>query len=282
MKALIIGADGQLGFDLVRTFGPEAIGLTHKDIEVTDPASVAAILEKYRPTAVLNTAAIVKPEWCDQNRQVCMNVNAQGQANVAAACAKIGAIPVFFSSDYVFDGSKKSFTEEDEVNALNVYGETKVAGEKATQQATPSHYIIRTSWLFGVQMPHKGSDFPRAILKQADEGKPIKVIADRFGSPTYTRDLAQIVAQLIRDKAAYGTYHVTNSGSCSWYELAVEVLRQCSSSASVTPQTTAESGTTIQHPSYSVLENAKLRTLGIVMRPWQEALTEYLKEIGRI
>ncbi|MDO8729218.1 MAG: NAD(P)-dependent oxidoreductase, partial [bacterium] len=196
-RVVIIGSDGQLGCDLMRVFGDRAIGLTHKDIEITDADMVFSVLSKLKPDVVINTAAIVKSEWCEINREACFKVNAYGAQNVAKASAAIGAVSVFISSDYVFDGHKQSFSESDIPVSLNVYGTSKLEGEQLTKTSNSRHYIIRTSWLFGVQVSHKGYDFPRLMLKVAREKGQVSVVNDQFGSPTYTYDLSLKIKQLV-------------------------------------------------------------------------------------
>lgn len=275
-RVVIIGSDGQLGHDLMLAFGDKAIGLTHKDIEITDAGMVFSVLSKLKPDVVINTAAIVKSEWCETNKEACFEVNAYGAENVAKASEAVGAVSVFISSDYVFDGRKKSFSEGDTTAPLNVYGESKLAGEQLTQKANSRHYIIRTSWLFGVQVSHKGHDFPRLILNRAREKGQVSVVNDQFGSPTYAYDLALKIKQLIDMEVPYGTFHITNQGACSWYHFAEEVLKLFDVHTNLVPIRTEESGSKLRRPVFSVLENRRLKDLNIeLLRGWQDALADY-------
>ena len=279
-KILVIGADGQLGFDVMRAFGREAVGLTHQDIEVTDQHSVQRALREHKPDVVIHTAALGGSEVCETQADLCFSVNAMGAWNVAKAAAEAGSSVVFISSDYVFDGSKDTFSEEDAPHPLNVYGASKLAAEHLVQIANPKHYIIRSSWFFGQNLPSKGYDFPRRMLRLAQEQSQVRVVNDQFGSPTYTRDLAFKMKELLDRGVAYGLYHITNQGSCSWYELAKKVFEIFQIKTELVSISTLESPSKIKRPRSSILENGRLQQLNIeLLRPWQEALLDYAKEI---
>ena len=279
-RYLVIGADGQLGFDLMRTFGKKAVGLTHRDVDITDRQSVQNILEEHKPDVVINVAAISNSERCEKEPDLCFSVNAIGAWNVAKAATTIGSSVVFISSDYVFDGSKKIFGEEDAPSPLNIYGVSKAAGEYLVKIANPKHYIVRSSWFFGKQISHKGHDFPRLMMKLAQERSQVHVVNDQFGSPTYTQDLAEKIQELIDGNAPYGVYHITNQGSCSWYEFAKKIFETFHIEAELVPISTKESTSTIQRPKYSILENTRLTQAGIgLMRPWEEAIEDYAKDL---
>jgi len=281
MKILILGADGQLGFDLMRVFGEKAIGLTHKDVEITDTVQVTAVIKKHRPDVVINTAAIVRAEWCEINTEKCFAVNAYGAQNVAKVATEAGAAIVFISTDYVFDGSKNGFEESDPVNAINVYGASKVRGEELTAVANKAHYIIRSSWFFGSNLPHKGLDFPRKILELARSQPEIRVVNDQFGSPTYTKDLAEKIKELIEKRAPFGIYHITNQGVASWYDFAKEILRFSGTDTKLKAISSTESRSGLKRPRNSILKNTKFQELGIaLLREWPEALKEYLGELN--
>jgi len=282
-KIVIIGSDGQLGYDLMRVFGDEAVGLAHKDIEITNSGRVVSVLSKLKPDVVINTAAIVKSEWCETSKEACFKVNAYGAQNVAKATAAIGAISVFISSDYVFDGRNQSFSENDVAAPLNVYGASKLEGERLTKTENSKCYIIRTSWLFGVRVSHKGYDFPRLMLKTAREKGRVSVVSDQFGSPTYTYDLSLKIRQLVDTEAPYGVYHITNQGMCSWYDFAEEVFRLFGVHATVIPIHTEESDSKIRRPAFSVLENRRLKELNMgLLREWKDALADYAIEVQEL
>ncbi|MEK7654147.1 MAG: dTDP-4-dehydrorhamnose reductase [Patescibacteria group bacterium] len=279
-KILIIGADDQLGFDLMRSFGEKATGLTNKDIEVKNAAQVEEMIASHHPDVVINTAAISKSEWCELNKDECLAVNAVGAGNVAAAANKVGAAIIQISTDYVFDGSKDSFRESDQPNPLNVYGSSKFEGERAVRKNNPKYYIVRSGWFFGKNIPHKGLDFPRLMLKLAKEQGEVRVVRDQFGCPTYTRDLASKIKELLHRNAPFGVYHITNQGRTSWYGFAKKTFELAKEKAKLIPIATAESGSKIQRPKNSILENRNLSEVGIpLLRPWEEALKDYFEEI---
>jgi len=279
-RYLVIGADGQLGFDLMRVLGDKAVGLTHRGIDITDQQSVWNILEEHRPDIVINVAAISNAEQCGKEPDLCFSVNAMGAWNVAKAAAAIGCPVLLMSTDYVFDGSKDGFQEDDATHPLNVYGASKAAAEHLVQIANLQHYIIRSSAFFGAQLSHKGHDFPRLMLRLAKEQPDVRVVNDQFISPTYTKDLASKIKELIELEVPYGIYHVTNQGSCSWYELAKKVFEISGTNIQLLPIPTSQSPSEIKRPRNSVLKNTKFQELNIeLLQPWEEALEEYFEEI---
>lgn len=281
MKVLIIGANGQLGNDLVKAFqGEELIPLTHKDIEICDYARTREILTKAKPDAVINTAAYHRTDECEDNVQKAFEVNAFAVRNLAQVCQDLGCTLVHMSTDYVFGGEKATpYTEDDLPNPLNVYGVSKLAGEHFVRNICEKHFIIRSSGLFGVAgASGKGGNFVETMIRLAKERKPIRVVDDQVLSPTYTRDLAQKIKELLRTEA-YGLYHLTNSGQCSWYEFASKIFELMNLKPDLAPTTTAEFGAKARRPVYSVLAHEGLKRLGLDdLRPWPEALRAYLKE----
>lgn len=281
-RIAIIGASGMLGYDLLRAAqaGDTAIGLSHEDVEITDPESVRAALEGAKPDVVINTAAITKTELCEVEPERAFTVNAVGVYHVAKAARELGAAIVYISTDYVFDGAKPSFSEDDEPRPLNVYGAAKLAGEHLTRLANPRYYIARTGWLFGKNVSHKGYNFVTLMLDKAKSQSEVRVVNDQHGTPTYTLDLATKIYELIQRRAPFGTYHITNQGDATWYEFAKAIFELSGMNPKLIPIATAESGSKIRRPPFSVLENTKLGELGIEpLRPWPEALRVYLDEI---
>lgn len=281
-KIAIIGASGMLGYDLMRSARPgdALVGLSHSEIEITDPASVAAALGRLRPDVVINTASLTKTELCETEPAKAFLVNAVGAYHVAKTAAEFGAVVVFISTDYVFDGSEPSFSEEDVPHPLNIYGASKLAGEHLTCLVNPRHYIVRSSWLFGKNVSHKGYNFVTLMLEKARSGEEIKVVNDQTSSPTYTLDLSEKIYELVDQQAPYGVYHITNQGCALWHDFAQKIFELSGMSAKPIPITTAESGTKIKRPQFSVLENKRLRDFGLTpLRPWPEALSAYLDEI---
>jgi dTDP-4-dehydrorhamnose reductase len=283
MKVLIIGANGQLGTDLCKTLSNfEVIPLLHRDIEVTDINSVFAACQQHRPDVIINTASYVRVDDCEDNIEHAYRVNALGARNVAVAAQEVDATLVHISTDYVFGGDEKHtipYTEFDVPAPLNIYGGSKLASEKFIQHLCHRYFIVRTSSLFGMAgCSGKGGNFIETILKLAKQQDELRVVNDQVFSPTYSKDLAEKITQLISTKH-YGIYHITNSGSCSWYEFALETLNLAGSKTPIIPVTSSGYPQRARRPSYSVLDNYHLRLLGIDnMRHWKEALRDYLKE----
>lgn len=284
MKIVVIGSTGQLGTDLMKVLGKEhqAMGLTHKEIEVTDSNS-CQIIKDYRPEIVINTAAFHKTDQCEEEPLKTFAVNAIGAKNVAMVSKEIGATTIFISTDYVFDGSKSEpYTEDDVPNPINTYGISKLAGELFTKQ-NPKHYIIRVASLFGVAgASGKGGNFIETMIAKAKGNDPIKVVDDMWMSPTYTKDVAEAIKKIVELNVPYGVYHTTNSGYCSWFEFAKEIFKMTVLNPNLAPIKTQQLQMKARRPQFSALKSAKLPRYGILMRSWKEALREYLAEKGHI
>jgi len=288
MKVSVTGASGQLGADLCRILRNfETIPLTHQDVEITDMNSVKEVLGKYKPDIIINTAAYVRVDDCETAPDKAFSVNAVGARNVAVAAQELGAGLVHISTDYVFGGEAElrdtPYTEFDTPVPLSTYGKSKLAGENFVQHLCSKHFIIRTSGLFGIAgASSKGGNFIETILKLAREGSELRIVNDQVLSPTYTKDLARKIGQLITTEY-YGIFHVTNKGACSWYELTTETLKLAGLRTPVTPLTSDQYSQKAKRPRFSVLDNYHLRLLGIDdMRTWQEALKDYMIEKGHI
>ena len=278
MKVAIIGANGQLGTDIVKAFADEeVIALTQSDIEISDIDSVQRAFEGIQPDVVVNTAAFLNVDLCEKERAKAFLVNETGALNLARVLDKRNIPLLHVSTDYVFDGTKKRPYEEiDAPNPLNVYGESKLAGERAIQANCSRHYIVRTSGLYGhAKCLAKGSNFIEKILAKSKESPELRVVDDEVLTPTYAFDLARQIRTLVQT-GHYGLYHATNSGECSWYEFAKEVLKLAGSSKTVVPVGSNMYPSEVRRPAYSVLENANLRSQGLdVMPAWQESLAHY-------
>ncbi len=281
MKILIIGANGQLGSDLVKALADqELIPLTHAEIEVTDAGQVQAAFDHHRPEIVINTAAFHQVDVCEQEVERAFRVNAYAPRLLALACRDHDAALVHISTDYVFGGDttrRTPYVETDCPAPINVYGLSKLAGEYFIRYLWPRHFIVRTSGLYGVAgSSGKGGNFVEGRLKQARAGQPIRMVTDQVLTPTYTADLARAIRRLV-ETDHYGLYHITSAGQCSWYDFTAKILELAGLRTELIPQTTAESGAAARRPAYSVLENAALKAIGLDdMRPWPEALAEYL------
>ncbi len=288
MTIVIIGANGQLGTELIQSLvsrkGERVVGFTHREVEITDLRSVERALslaagDDIQPSFVVNAAAYNLVDDCEKNPDAAFAVNARGAGNVARAAAQIGTAVVHFSTDYVFDGAKgKPYAETDTPNPISVYGKSKLAGEEAVRRENPRHYILRTSGLYGHAPPRgRGANFVEMMLQRATSGGKVEVVADLRLSATYTRSLARQLPGILA-AAPFGLYHVTNAGGCSWFEFAQELFRQVRLSVDLQPIRSAQLNRPASRPPCSILENAALRALGLdVMAPWQEALAEYLR-----
>ena len=280
MRILIIGANGMLGKDLLQEWTQdEIVPATSRDADIRDLEQVRQLVSRTRPDWIVLTAAYTDVDGSEKNPELAFAVNGEGTKNVARAAQEFGAKLFYVSTDYLFDGTAVQPIETDHpIAPVNVYGQSKAAGERAVQENHHAWCIARTSWLFG----RGGSSFPEKILHASENRKELTIVADQFGSPTYTRDLAGAIRDLVR-KDARGILHVTNAGSCSWFEFAKEVLRQAGrDSIRVLPITTAEAGRPAKRPGYSVLSPASLHEQGIKLRSWQEAATAYLKELREL
>lgn len=279
MRVVVIGATGQLGRELLRALADEeVVGLSHAECDVTHPDAVAKIIVENDPDVVINTAAFHKVEACEDDPARAFAVNAEGAWHVARACLAVDALPVYISTDYVFSGDKDNpYVEEDVPAPVNVYGISKAAGEMAVRAATLRHLIVRTSGMFGIAgSREKGGNFIETMLRLARQRKAVRVVDDQIFSPTYAADLADVVASLLHAEAV-GTYHVTNSGCCSWYELAKKAFELSGTDVDLERTTTAAFGARVRRPAYSVLDHKALRALGLQSpRPWDEAVADYL------
>lgn len=280
MKVGIIGADGQLGFDLVRSFRDhaEVIEWTFDDFDVTDREQTLRVIGDAAPHVVINTAAFHKVGECEQNPKKSFEVNAIGAFNAASAAAVIGAKIVFISTNYVFGNSKDSYVESDTPCPLNIYGASKLAGEQLTRIANSgAYYIVRTSALFGEHQGGKGYNFVTLMLNLAREGKEIRVVDDQYTAFTYTKDLAEAIRQLALGDVSPGTYHITNQGNASWYEFAKEIFEYAHVSPDLKPISSEEQHEMLVRPRSSVLRSEVLSGKGInPTRSWEEALRKYV------
>lgn len=272
MKILIVGSHGMLGQDLMAAFkNHEVIGWRSNDLDISNSEQVQKKIKELKPKVVINAAAYTAVDNCETNRVLAMKVNGEGPGNLAKICKEIGAILVHYSTDYIFNGQKKDgYTENyNQIDPLNVYGESKALGEKLVKENCDQYYILRISWLYG----KNGKNFVDTMLKLGAEKKELKVVNDQHGSPTYTVDVAQRTKEIIETiKPAFGTYHTTNSGSCTWYEFTKEIFKLKKISCHVVPCSSAEYPRPAIRPSYSILLNTKLPP----MRKWEDALKEYL------
>lgn len=285
MRIALIGAAGQLGTDLHRYLSGEIIPLTHADIEVTQSDSIDAMLDSVEPDLVLNTAAYNLVDKAETENEAAMAVNAWAPRLLALACAKRNLTLAHMSSDFVFgleSGPQSPKTEIDPPGPQGVYAASKLLGEYFVRSHCPRHFVIRTCGLYGLAATKAKGNFVLTMLRLAKEKPQLKVVADQRCVPSYTKDVATVIAALVQTQA-YGLYHATNSGDSSWYEVAAEAVRLAGLTTPVLPTTTKEFGAPATRPAYSVLNCSKIeKATGLVMRPWKEALAAYLTDIGAI
>ena len=273
MKILVTGAYGQLGREIARQGSAHELILTDCDtLNIADGQVVSAMMRQVKPQAVVHCAAFTNVDGAEADFDGAFRVNVVGSQNMAAACLATGARMVYISTDYVFDGnSEKPYREFDQTNPQSVYGLTKLHGEEMVRRILGRHYIVRTAWLYG-----EGNNFVRTMLNLAAKQDTLRVVNDQVGTPTSTVDLTKVIFRLL-ESDAYGTYHASCQGQCSWYEFACEIFRQAGKDVKVLPVTTSEFVRPAKRPVYSVLDNHMLRmTVGDPMRSWLESLREYL------
>ena len=288
MKILVTGADGQLGTDLcIALKNHELAPLTIQDGDIADLEFIKGRALKHRPDVIINTASFVRVDDCEDQRELAFRVNALGAKNVALAAHEINAKLVHISTDYVFGGETVTrstpYLEDDQPSPCNVYGASKQEGDGHVQSICKNHVIVRSSALFGTAgAMGKGGNFVETMLKLSKEKPELRVVNDQVFSPTYTHDLALKIAQIIEIPFT-GIIHVTNRGACSWYEFAVEILRQAGLKTPVVSITSGQFPQRAKRPHYSVLGHGELQRLGLDdLPPWQEALADYLKRKGHI
>ncbi len=274
MRVLITGAGGLLGRALVEVWGSdEIVPATSKDADIRDNNQVRRLLTSCRPDWTVHTAAYTDVDGCEKNPELTQQVNYCGAINIARATAELGSRLLLISSDYVFDGEKRSpYEVDDPVRPLNAYGRSKADAERGVREVLPGCCILRTSWLFGAE----GRCFPKTILLLAKDRKTLPVVSDQRGSPTFNRDLAQVIVRLVRTNAT-GTIHAANAGDCSWFEFANEIVNTAGlADITILPISTQELKRPAPRPLYSVLSCTGLVQYGISMRTWQEALKAHL------
>ncbi len=283
LKILITGARGQLGRDIEDNFnkieGCRVISFGREEMDVTQLNNVQELVAANAPDVVIHSAANTNVDGCELEPDNAYRVNTLGSRNMAVASEKVGAKLVYVSTDYVFDGtSQYPYTEFDTTNPISVYGKSKLAGEKYVAGFSSKYFIVRTSWLYG----EHGNNFVKTMLRLAKEKTELNVVDDQVGSPTYTKDLARFIVDLVQTDL-FGTYHATNTGSCSWFQFAKAIFQMSGlSHIKVKPGTTSELNRPAPRPAYSVLDHYCIRLEELPdLRLWEEALQEYLSNQGK-
>lgn len=280
MKFFINGVNGQLGFDIVRELEKrgykEYLATTKEDLDITNKKEVLKTIQDYKPDIIFHCAAYTAVDKAENDKENAYKINVTGTENILLAAQKIGAKIIYVSTDYVFDGTKDGLYEvNDSTNPINIYGQTKLKGEEIVKKY-PKHFIARTSWVFGIH----GHNFVKTMLKLSETKTEVRVINDQFGSPTYTVDLAKALVDLSLS-THYGTYHINNSGFCSWAEFADFIFKTCHKNVTVHAIPTSEYKTDAKRPMNSKLSKKSLSDHGFSLLPdWKDATKRYIEELN--
>ena len=280
MNILVTGVKGQLGYDVVNCLKErqiDCIGADKEEFDITDLEAVRSYFENTKPTALIHCAAYTAVDKAEDELELCRKVNAEGVRNLARVCKEMNIKMLYISTDYVFPGTGEHFYEVgDQTGPLSQYGKTKLEGELAVKELLEKYFIIRISWVFG----KNGANFVKTMLRLGKEREELTVVADQIGSPTYTKDLAPLLCDMIVSEK-YGTYHATNEGICSWAEFAKEIFHQAGLNVKVKEVTTEEYGVSkAVRPKNSRMSKESLTAAGFKRLPdWKDALGRYLREI---
>ncbi|WP_066714617.1 dTDP-4-dehydrorhamnose reductase [Clostridium sp. Marseille-P299] len=279
MKVLVTGVKGQLGYDVIKSLNSrniENIGAGREEFDITDLEKTREFIVNSKADVVIHCAAYTAVDRAEDEQELCEKVNVIGTKNIATVCKEIDAKMVYISTDYVFPGTGEAFYEVDDATGpLSVYGKTKLQGEELVKSILDKYFIARVTWIFGVN----GSNFVKTMLRLGKERDVINVVADQYGSPSYTADIAPLLCDMIMTEK-YGTYHVTNEGICSWAEFTEEIFRLAGYDTKVNHITTEEYPTKAARPKNSRLSKEKLVENGFYKLPdWKDALARYLEEL---
>lgn len=280
MRFLVTGVKGQLGHDVMEELalrGHEGVGVDVEEMDITDAQTVERVIKGAQADGVIHCAAYTAVDAAEDEPEVCCKVNADGTENIAKVCRELDLPMMYISTDYVFDGEgERPWEPQDTCNPLNVYGKSKYLGEVAVQKYLEKYFIVRIAWVFGVS----GKNFIKAMLNKAKTTDKVTVVDDQVGSPTYTRDLAVLVVDMM-ETDRYGVYHATNEGICTWYEFAKEIFAQAGIGMEVSPISADEYPAKAKRPHNSRMDKSKLDEAGFRRLPtWQDALERYLKVIS--
>ena len=280
MKVLVTGVNGQLGYDVIKELKKrkiECIGCDIEDFDITDFGQTKNFILEYKPDAVIHCAAFTAVDKAEDEKDICYKVNVIGTQNIAKVCKMINAKMIYISTDYVFPGNGENFYEvDDKTGPLSVYGKTKLQGENAVKEYLDNYFIVRISWVFGIN----GNNFIKTMLRLSKTKAELNVVSDQIGSPTYTADLAPLLCDMIITEK-YGTYHATNEGVCSWAEFAETIFDFSKKNVKINSIKTSEYKTKAVRPLNSRMSKEKLIKSGFNRLPsWQEALKSFINEIG--
>lgn len=280
MKVLVTGFNGQLGYDVIKELNLRSVeckGVDLQDFDITDREQTLSYIKEYEPDVVVHCAAYTAVDKAEDDEENCRKVNVEGSENLALACKELDAKMLYVSTDYVYGGNGDTpFETSDETDPKSVYGRTKLEGENAVRKHLDKYFVVRTSWVFGIN----GNNFVKTMLRLGAERDELNVVADQIGSPTYTPDLARLICDLIVTEK-YGIYHGTNENYCSWAEFAAEIMRLGGRKAIVNPIPSSQYPARAQRPLNSRLSKTCLDEAGIDRLPtWQNALERYIGELN--
>ena len=280
MKVLVTGVGGQLGYDVLKELMRrkiDSIGADLQEFDITDYEAAHSFISKHMPDAIIHCSAYTAVDKAENEPELCRRVNVLGTENIAKICKEIDAKMIYISTDYVFPGTGKEFYEVDSpTEPQNIYGQTKLAGEIAVKNILDKHFIVRISWVFGIN----GNNFVKTMMRLGKERSELNIVADQIGSPTYTADLAPLLCDMVfSDK--YGTYHATNEGICSWAEFAQEIFKIAGINSKVNEIPTSKYQTKAKRPLNSRMSKNSLAKNGFrKLRNWQEGLRDYIQSVG--
>jgi dTDP-4-dehydrorhamnose reductase len=276
---LVTGANGQLGFDVIKELNKRNIsclGVGREDLDITDSIATYEYILKLNPKCVIHCAAYTEVDKAKNEEEICYNVNALGTEYIAKACKEVNSKMIYISTDYVFDGRGDiPFEAYDLPNPISTYGKTKYEGELKVKEILEKYFIVRTSWVFGAH----GNNFVKTMIKIGREKESLNVVCDQVGSPTYTADLSVILCDMAQSEK-YGVYHATNDGFCSWAEFAIEIMKKANLNCVINPIPTSKYKTSAVRPLNSRLSKKSLIDNRFKLLPrWEEALNRYLGEL---
>lgn len=290
MRVLVTGVNGQLGYDVIKELkkrGHNPVGVDREQMDLTVPSQIKECIEKVNPEAIIHCAAYTAVDAAEDNEELCRQVNAYATRDIAQYAKKLDIPMIYISTDYVFNGEKGleginseefdtlkylEYIESDETNPQNIYGKTKLEGELYVKELLDKYYIVRISWVFG----ENGNNFIDTMIRLSKDREELNVIYDQIGSPTYTKDLAPLLVDMIEtDK--YGIYHATNDGFCSWYDFAMEIFKVTGANIEINPIETSQYPTKAKRPFNSKMSKQKLIDNGFkALRSWQDATKDYI------
>lgn len=283
-SVVVTGCEGQLGAELCRQLGSTGIGLTRTEGDLLDKRGLAKTLQQLQPAVVINTAAYTAVDRAESEPAVCHALNAQGVASLAEVCRELNCVLVQVSTDYVFGGDaqrQSPYCEGDEPRPVNVYGESKLAGERYVAR-WQKHFIVRTCGLYGARAKPTQSNFVDTMLRLGRERERLRVVDDQYCTPSYTVHVARAILFLVQSEM-FGTYHVVNQGGATWHAFATEIFKQTGLRTIADRITTREYGALARRPAYSVLDTRKYEGVaGSPLPAWKFALAEYLQSIGEL